>query len=174
VCPYEYFDVPNQNILFGLMRDPSAAGGVASGTPRCGTMQVDVSNTAQGVWAELGITTPLAGNETRYITLANDPYRPQERLALSLGPTVLGATVALTTSRQSSGRVNRAFDQVGPDGLIYCYAAFNQATRSWFVSLSSIQRLSVRRLDHSAGASPCNADPSTWTMVGANTLILER
>ncbi len=173
VCPYEYFDAASQATLFGLMRDAYFPASFPAGTPRCGAMEVDVANTAQGIWAEQGVTSAVAGNETQYITLANDPYRPQERLGLSLGPATLGATVGIT-QRQTSGRVNRAFSDVGPDGLIYCYSRLNQPmTSSWFISLSVSNMLTIRRVAHAVGASPCGNDPSTWSF-GANTLTLVR
>jgi hypothetical protein len=94
-------------------------------------------------------------------------------LALSLGPTSVGATVG-TTARQTAGRVNRAFHQVGPDGLIYCYESILPLTSiSWFVSLGADGRLRIARLSHSSGASPCRADPSTWSF-GPGVVTFER
>ena len=134
-------------------------------------MAVDVAATAQGVWALPSETQPLAGDETGYITLANYPYRPQDNLALSLGPVSLGAGVYVV-GRQSSGRVNRAFDQVTNDGLIYCYGPEDwQVTKSWLLSLTGPTALSIRMVTHDAGASPCGANPSTWSMTGAVQMV---
>jgi len=94
--------------LYAKLQDKGRPGLVPAGEPRCGTMLVDVVGTAKGVWAEPTVTTPVAGDETRYITLADYPYRPQDHLALSLAPQVLGARVAVVP-RASAGRVNRAF-----------------------------------------------------------------
>jgi hypothetical protein len=165
ICPWEQFDAPAQSLLFSRLRDPGQAFAPASGTPRCGSMQVDVNGTAKGVWAEQGVTGPVAGDERQYITLADHPYRPQEKLALSLGPSTLGATVAVVP-RLTSGRVNRAFEHLTADGTTYCYGPNqgNQGNRSsWFISLSSPTQLSIEQVVHAVGASPCLADPSTWT-----------
>jgi hypothetical protein len=174
VCPWEHFDEANRAVLFSKLRNPGPSDMPSFGEPRCGTMAVDVEGTAQGVWAELGVTSPVAGDERRYVTLANHPYWPTSRLALSLGPTSLGAMVGTTGGRQTSGRVNRAFDQIGPDGLVYCYdSVLPFRTISWFVSLGSDGRLRMARVNHSPGAGPCGADPSTWSL-GPNPVVLER
>jgi hypothetical protein len=63
----------------------------------------------------------------------------------------------------TSGRINRAIRDVGADGQIYCYVADSSRTFSYFIRLSG-SVLTVQKVTHSAGASPCNADPSTWAM----------
>jgi hypothetical protein len=132
-------------------------------------MQVDMANSAKGVWAVAG-TQPVPGNETNYVTLANYPYRPQEFLALSLGPAALGARVAVV-SRQNSGRLNRAFDQVTNDGLIYCYGPDAASpVMSWLIGLNGPNSLRIRQVPHALGASPCSGDPSTWSLTGAVSL----
>ncbi len=168
VCMWEQFDAANQAILFSKLRDLAFPDLVPAGEPRCGTMEVDVPGTARGVWAEMGVSGPVGGNETRYITLANYPYRPQDMLVLSLGPASLGARLAVTP-RRTTGRVNRAFEQVTPDGQIYCYgpdASFGSPT-SWFVSVTGSSALRIEKRDHAAGASPCNADPASWSFTAA-------
>ncbi len=161
-CMWEQWDVANREFLFSKLVDPRSAE-PPSGTPRCGTMEVDVAGTAKGVWAEVGVTEPLGGIETRYMALVNWPYRPQAKLALSVGPETLGARVGLV-DRQTSGRVNRAFEQVTPDGLIYCYGPDNgpQGFSSWFVSMTSATSITIEYIAHSPGDTPCVNDPATW------------
>jgi hypothetical protein len=172
VCPWEQFDAANQAVLFSRLRDLSRPGTVASGQPRCGTMEVDMPGTVKGVWAETGVTGPVAGDERRYITLADYPYRPQDQLALSLGPVGLGAAV-FVVPRMTSGRVNRAFEQVPSDGLIYCYGPDSaQPVSSWLISLSA-NTLSIERRTHALAASPCLAAPATWSFT-ANAIQMVR
>jgi hypothetical protein len=172
ICPWEQFDGPTQSLLFSKLRDPGQGLAPASGTPRCGTMQVDVNGTAKGVWVEQGVTGQVAGDERRYITLADYPYRPQDRLALSLGPTTLGATVAVVP-RLTSGRVNRAFEHLTADGTTYCYGPGGVGNRSsWFISLSSATGLNIEQVVHAFGASPCLADPSTWAPGSARVMMV--
>lgn len=173
VCMWEQWDSANREIFFSKLVDTRSSDR-PTGTPRCGTMAVDVAGTAKGVWAEVGITEPLGGIETRYIALVNWPYRPQEQLALSLGPDALGAHVGLVP-RQTSGRVNRAFEQVTPDGLIYCYGPDGGAlgTTSWFLSMTAPITLRIERITHSSGATPCDRDPDTWSLSGS-AVAMER
>ncbi len=174
VCPWEYYDAANRNILFSAMKDPRNPGLLPAGEPRCGTMEVDVAGTVQGVWAEVGVTGPVQGDERRYMTLANYPYRPQEMLALSLGPVELGARVAVV-ARETAGRVNRAFDQVSADGLLYCYAASSgfDLGRSWLLSLATNGTLTIEQIQHAGLPTPCDADPATWSF-GTEALAFVR
>jgi hypothetical protein len=120
------------------------------------------------------VTGPLQGDETRYMTLANYPYRPQEKLALSLGPTELGARVGVVP-RETTGRVNRAFNGVTADGLLYCYGgnAASDPGRSWLLSLASNGTLTIEQLQHAGLPGPCADDPGTWSF-SANALAFVR
>lgn len=164
VCMWEQWDAANRELLFSKMRDGLRPLVVPTGEPRCGTMEVDVAGTAKGVWAEAGVTEPLAGDETRYMALVDYPYRPQAELALSLGPAALGAHVGIVP-RLTSGRVNRAFEQVTPDGLIYCYGPDIGpfAVGSWFLSMTSATAVRIERIAHGPGDTPCDDDPGTWS-----------
>jgi hypothetical protein len=166
ICPWDQFEPALRTQLYAKLADPGRPALVPAGEPRCGTMEVDVANTAKGVWIQTG-TQAVPGNETNYITLANYPYRPQDNLALSLGPTALGARVAVVP-RQNSGRANRAFEQVTNDGLSYCYGPDAAGpTMSWLLAVTGASTLRIRQVTHALGASPCLADPSTWSLTGA-------
>ena len=169
ICPWEQFEPALKAQLYAKLTDPSRPGTVPDGEPRCGTMAVDVANTAKGAWIVSG-TQPTPGNETNFITLANYPYRPQDHLALSLGPTSLGARVAVVP-KQNSGRHNRAFEQVTNDGLIYCYGPdVAVVNMSWLLSVTGATTIRVRQMPHTVGTSPCLNDPSTWSLTGAVNL----
>jgi hypothetical protein len=159
ICPWEQFDAANQAILFSRLRDLGMPPIVPAGEPRCGTMQVDEANTAKGVWREPG-QGPAQGDERRFVTLANYPYRPEDHLALSLGPMALGARVGVVP-RQAAGRVNRGFEHVTVDGNVYCYTP----------RIPPPSELRVRRVSHAAGVSPCASDPQGWSVEGGLTLI---
>jgi hypothetical protein len=170
ICPWDQFAPALRDALYAKLVDKSRPVQPA-GEPRCGTMEVDVAGTARGVWAEPSETSPLAGNETRYIALANYPYRPQDQLALSLGPTSLGAVVAVVP-RQATGRVNRPFEDVRPDGLVYCYGPDPFVPgQSWLLSMTGPEALTLRRVQHAAGASPCLGDPQGWSVNGGLALV---
>lgn len=173
VCMWEQWDDVNQEILFSKMRDGERPNVVPTGTPRCGTMQVDVAGTAQGIWAGPDVTEPVGGDDNRYMALVNYPYRPQAELALSIGPESLGGHVGIVP-RQTSGRVNLAFDQVTPDGLIYCYGPDGGPWKvgSWFVAMTSETEIRIEHVQHAPGESPCGDDPPTWSFgTGAATMV---
>jgi hypothetical protein len=172
ICPWDQFDAASQSMLYSKLLDPSRPLTAASGTPRCGTMNVDAAGTAKGIWAEQGVTGTVAGNETRYVALADYPYRPQENLTLSLGPASLGATVGVVP-RQTTGRANRAFEQLTADGVLHCYGPpLLNANQSWFVALMPNGQLSIERRPHAIGSSPCLADPSTWSFSASRVTMV--
>ncbi len=174
VCMWDQWDATNREFLFSKLRDGERPNVVPTGEPRCGTMEVDVAGTAQGVWAGPDVTELIGGDDNRYIALVNYPYRPQAELALSMGPDSLGGHISIVT-RQTNGRVNRAFDQVTPDGLIYCYGpdVGLWASGSWFLSLTSTTELRIELIEHGPGESPCEDNPDTWSF-GAGAVSMVR
>jgi hypothetical protein len=174
VCMWDPFDAATQSVLYSKLRDLRRPAIEPEGEPRCGTMEVDVPGTAKGVWAEPGVTGPLGPDERRYMALVDYPYRPQDELALSLGPDALGAHVAFV-DRTTSGRVNRAFEDVTPDGQIYCYGPEVEyfTVSSWFLELTSATALTIERIEHGPGPSPCADDPTTWSF-GPNAVSMVR
>ena len=172
ICAWDQFDATNKAALYTKLSNRSRPSTVPAGEPRCGTMVVDVAGTAKGVWALPSETQPLAGNETGYITLANYPYRPQDELALSVAPTTLGAMVGVV-SRATTGRVNRAFEQVTNDGLVYCYGPdVLWQGRNWLLTLTSLTTLKIRMVTATVAVpNICAADPGTWSMDGAISMV---
>jgi hypothetical protein len=174
VCMWDQWDATDREFLLSKLRDVVRPSVVPSGEPRCGTMEVDAAGTAKGVWAETSVTEPVSGDDTHYIALVDYPYRPQVELALSLGPESLGAQVSFV-SRQTSGRVNLAFEQVKPDGRIYCYGPDTGpgAAGSWLLSLTSETALRIEHIPHGLGETPCGDDPDTWSF-SANAVSMVR
>ena len=170
VCVWDKFAPSLRDALYSKLRDQSRPIAVPGGQPRCGTMVIDVAGTASGVWALPSETRPLQGNETGYVALANYPYRPEDELALSIGPSALGGGRPVVR-RANSGRVNRAFEQVTNDGLIYCYGPdVNSPGWYWFLQLTGPKTLSMRNVRFSA-VDLCQTPMATWTMVGATALV---
>jgi hypothetical protein len=170
ICPWEPFVTTLREQLYSRLLDKSRPSLVPAGEPRCGTMEVDVAGTGKGAWVLRGVQ-PQPGNETTWITLANYPYRPEDHLALSLGPASLGARTVMVP-RLSTGRVNRGFEHVTNDGLVYCYTGdLYYPGDSWLLGLTSPSSLSVRHVSHAPGASPCQADPATWSLTDAVQVV---
>lgn len=165
VCPYDYFDAANRTTLLALIRNPSRPSHGSFGEPRCGSMEVDRAGTAKGVWADPAVAGPVAGDERRYLTLADDPYRPGDQLALSIGPQSLGARVAIVP-KESEGRVNRRFEDVLADGTIHCYTPTAETGPgqgdSWLLAVSASETLTIERIGLEGPAGPCGDDPDSW------------
>ena len=176
VCPFEYYDTANRDVFFSKLQNGLNPDAPPVGEPRCGTLNVDVAGTAQGIWVESGATIVLANGQHRTITLANNPYQPEAELALSLGPDALGAGT-YRVPRKTSGRVNRVFADI-VDETIHCYFAEGftgwsaPQDMSWLLALEANGALKIEKVTHADGATPCAADPSTWAFTGnAMTLV---
>lgn len=171
ICAWDKFEASVQAQLFSKLLDPSRTSTVPAGEPRCGTMKVDVAGTLKGVWALPSQTSPLAGNETAYITLANYPYRPQDQLALSLGPVSLGATVAVVARASGTGQMNVPFEQVTNDGKIYCYGPDAALPgRFWLIMMTGPSAMNIKRVENFV-TNTCTDAPSTWSMAGAVNMV---
>ena len=170
-CGWDKFESAVRTQLYTKLADPSRPLLVPSGEPRCGTMNVDVAGSARGVWAPPTATTPLAGDETSYVTLANYPYRPADLLALSVGPATLGGMVGVVARGPATGRVNRPFELVTNDGVVYCYGPdVQEASLSWLVAMAGPSTLRIRRVMNPA-SNTCTDSPGSWTMDGALELV---
>lgn len=171
VCPYDPFTPMLRSQIDALMGEP---GRPASGeAPLCGTMSVDVAGTARGVWVLQSNPVSQAGDESSFVSLTPHPLQPQSAQTFSFGPsTLLDFDTGLARYPvATSGRVNRNFRDVSADGQIYCYASDDVQNSSYFVRLDGAGVLTIRRLVHARGASPCGADPASWTMDTALAFI---
>jgi len=73
--------------------------------------------------------------------------------------------------RETSGQVNRAFEQMAGDELVYCYNTTDPTDfgfgSSWLVSLASSGALRIEWIEHAGAPGPCIADPTTWQFSAA-------
>ena len=120
VCPYDQFppDLRSQiDPLFGYPGEHSSGE-----APVCGTMEVDVANTAAGVWVLQSAPVNQEGDESHFATLAPYPTFPQSLQTFSLGPAALWGFSSpgglFRFPVVISGRVNRRFRDVTGDGLL--------------------------------------------------------
>jgi hypothetical protein len=135
-------------------------------------MRVDVAGSAQGAWVLQSSPVNQSGDETNFLILAPHPIFPVSRQTFSAGPAAIAASVPTPQLArypiQTTGRVNRWFKEVHADGLIYCYAYdFAPPIFSYFVRLAPGDVLTIQKMSHAAGATPCNNDPATWAFTGA-------
>lgn len=79
--------------------------------------------------------------------------------------------MAVVARAAGSGRVNRPFDQVTNDGVIYCYGPDASApTLSWLITMTGPNALDIRRVGNQV-SNTCTNPTSTWSMVGAVSLV---
>jgi hypothetical protein len=167
VCPYDPFTPDLRNQINSVLGQP---GLFASGeSPMCGSMNVDVAGTAAGVWVLQSGPVNQVGDETNFVTLAPHPLFPQSAQTFSIGPAALSSFVSGGITRfpvAASGRVNRRFSEVPADGQIYCYCDDPAVSLfTYFVRLSG-SVLTIQKVGHASGATPCHADPASWALDG--------
>lgn len=165
-CPYDYF-VPGsvrEELRIKLMNARQDA-------PVCGTVEVDVENTAQGRWYLAGTSD---FGEEGHIALVPASRAPETVGVLSVGNSAVG-TDAYYFSYQESGRVNRRFGDINADGTVYCFDSLrNRATTVMgsyqylsgvlFLIMDNPQSL---RLERNTTMNSCPLNPGTQDITAA-------
>jgi hypothetical protein len=171
LCPWELFADGPRALLLGRVGSGSQR---RMGDPPCGTMEVDLPGTAQGMWIREGATAS-GGDESPYLTLTHDVVRPAEKLFFSIGLPELGPG-AYTSPRPAAGARPPDFAEVRPGGAPACWEVQSGVFRpspaprlSFRIALGSDGRLRVeKREDETA----CD-DPQDW-MPGPGALSFVR
>ncbi len=113
-CPFEYYDETTKQEFFELIERNDEG--------QCGKSAQDVPGTLKGNWF-FDETTDSISQWTNYLAFVNDNQRPEIQV-VSIGGVVADAG-KLEFSPQSTGQINREFEDVLPDGKIYCYESPN-------------------------------------------------
>jgi hypothetical protein len=166
LCPWELFAEAPRALLLSRVGMGTQR---RMGEPACGTMEVDRPGTAEGIWIEEGRAgTATGGDESPYITLTRDVVRPAEKLLFSVGLPALGP------GAYGAPAAARPFDQVAPDGAVFCYEVqpgiFRPAGSprvSFLLSLSGARLRVEKREDDRA----CD-DPASWVFGGSPLTFL--
>lgn len=158
-CPLDYFEAGAGAALASRLGDYS---GTAQRTapPVCGEVEQDEPGTAQGAWRRVGAPDLPEDPHVALVHDNVDPSRPVFSIGTSFpgfGPGVFGFVP------QGSGRVDRDFRDVGPDGAAWCW---NVGGRRLVAVLDSATAL---RLEPQSGA--CDAGP--WSL-GAGAVSFRR
>jgi hypothetical protein len=160
------------------------AGVQRTANPVCGTMEVDVAGTAQGMWVVDGQDVSLDGETARlFFALADDDVQPEEYAVIATGHADfdyldIGAML-YGFQKAETGRVNRDFDDLTPSGDIYCYEPATDSplhipadSASFFVALQPNGKLKIEMVDHSPEQSPCMLAPETWAFSGNEVTLM--
>lgn len=156
-CFLDYYPSAQKNQYYELLRGPN--GGKRIKEPRCGTVEVDISGTAQGVWF-YNLVGQVQG-EDPHLALAFDNIETDKQV-FSVGNSASSAGISsgrYSFVPKSSGKVNRDFSQVSADGSVYCYDTKNNgASKAILLTLPTAEKLRIGK----AATSSCGSGP--WTL----------
>lgn len=162
-CPADHFTAELKDTLLKRFIGPN--NGVRTKEPVCGTIDVDVKNTAQGAWFPPG-GPEGPGSEDRNVALVSDNVETDKQVfSMGLSGVSKGfksGTYSFTP--KSTGLIDRNFSEVQSDGKIYCYNT-SENTRSdgskkWAIYLTMPNSTTIRI--EKSGTGTCGTDP--WEM----------
>lgn len=162
VCPINYYSGDLKNSLSSKLGNGRTNRSI---DPICGTIEQDVSGTAQGNWFVAGTTT--FSSEDPHLALVHDnidPTKPIFSVGTSMSSSGLSSGTYEFTS-QSSGLVNRDFNNITSDGNIYCYTP-SYLSGKLILQMTNSTTLKIERQDG-------NCDLPPWTFT-SNATTFER
>ncbi|TVP53825.1 MAG: hypothetical protein EA351_14450 [Gemmatimonadales bacterium] len=182
ICPQPLFVPPLRDFL---LERTGRGETVRTAEPRCGTMEIDLPGTAQGMWTEEGHDLVL-GHTTydRFFALAPDDIRPDQFNILVTAHPAFAVDphghVIFAFEYQPEGRLNRRFADLPADGTLFCYEPvrehpdyFRAHGISFLFALGADERVTVERRDHAWDGSPCtNESPETWAFSEAAVRLM--
>ena len=162
-CPVDYFTGDIRKKLYGQFKD--FRGKSRTIEPICGTIEQDVAGTAQGAWFVKG--TKQTYPEDQNLALAHDNVNPLKG-AFSVGTSLHSLRSGVYYfDPKNSGFVNRDFQDVLPNGNIYCYDSLaqrfsNPSQTRIILQLTSPATLQIQGQQfESCGAGPWSFDNFT-------------
>jgi hypothetical protein len=143
-CFLDYFKASQKDQFYKLLIGPN--NGVRTKEPRCGTVNVDIPLTAQGVWF-YNLTGKLQ-NEDQHLALVYENMETDKQ-TISMGNS--GNSVGLPSASYqfvpvNSGKVNRNFSQVSADSTVYCYdtkSRLDGVVKSILLTMPSSDKLRI-------------------------------
>ncbi len=143
--------------------------------PVCGTVNQDEWGTAQGVWFLSGEEVVERAREDEHMALVHDNIDPIIG-AFSIGISLEEKGLPSSTYKfkpKHTGFVNRDFDEVKPDGNVYCYVASGGYSGQHWPHTIIIKMLddSTLRIAKLSEGTTCGSGP--WQF-GSNYTDFER
>ncbi|MBI5037644.1 MAG: hypothetical protein HZC01_02995 [Candidatus Kerfeldbacteria bacterium] len=168
-CFLDYYPTEQKDQYYDLIIGPD--NGKRTKEPRCGTVDVDIVGTAQGVWF-YDLQGQLQG-EDPHLALAYDNIQTDKQV-FSVGTSASSAGIEsgfYSFVPASSGTINRDFSQVTADGTIYCYDTTSYrgggARMSILATMPTAETLRIKK----NSSSRCGTGP--WDL-GENFVEYER
>lgn len=156
VCPISYYSGDLKNTLMSRFGDYDGDP-KRSQEPVCGTIEQDVSETAQGMWFKKGTTTWQ--NEDEHLALVHDNIYP-DKAKFSVGTSTNITSGAYEFTPQSSGLINRDFRDIRSDSNIYCFEPLYWEKNKIILQLPTSTTLKVEKQSDSCGPGP-------WSFTGS-------
>jgi hypothetical protein len=150
--------------------------------PVCGTMEIDVPGTAQGMWVVENQNVTLSFETAHhFFALAPDELSDEFIVVATAHPAfaIDGYWPLYTFRVEPTGRVNRSFADLTPDGTIHCYTPGPgipggfPTIISIFVAFENDGRLRIEHMRHELNQSPCTLQAAEdWSFTGAAVRLM--
>lgn len=171
ICPQPLFVPALRDLLLSMTGRPGVTRTVE---PRCGTMEIDLAGTAQGMWVLEGHDVVFsAATHDRFFALAPHELRTDTHaLLVTAHPAFrhpLRGAISYAFEIAPEGRHNRAWRDLPANGAIHCatletWHGEPLPERSLFMAMGGDGRVTVELLDHTPGESPCLVQPpEAWS-----------
>jgi hypothetical protein len=150
--------------------------------PVCGTMEIDIPGTAQGMWVveNQNVTMSFATSH-HFFALAPDELSDEYVVIATGHPSfsINGYWPLYTFRVEAGGRVNRSFAELPADGTIYCYTPGPgipggiPSIYSYFVALGADARVTLEFMTHDQDQGPCAMQPpEAWAFSSAAVRLM--
>jgi len=151
VCPLDYYaDGVRKQMYEKIEREEE---------PRCGKVNQDVNGTLKGNWYHESANPEGHGEWNTELAFAEDNNEPTT-YAVSIGGIFTDAG-RVDFKPKHSGTINRAFEEVKPDGKAYCYEGEGK-NGSVIIEMESETTLKIEKKMGSCGSSPSFNAPYTY------------
>ena len=175
ICPQYLFIHPLRDILLDMTGRFEAR---RTAAPRCGTMEIDIAGTAQGMWVLDGHDVTLTNEHyDKFFALAPHEIEPEKYLVLVTAHSsfrMSGNYHLFRFELEESGRVNRRFSKLDSDGTVYCYEpeTFRPNEVSFFLAYDTDDKITNERVDHEPGSSPCAGSADSWAFTDSAVKLM--
>ncbi len=142
--------------------------------PVCGTMEIDVAGTAQGMWVLDGndVTFSSATHQLFFALARHDVHADTHQVLVTAHPAFRHPSwgpIVVSFPVEAGGRVNRAWRDLPADGTIYCLVPetaqghFPVTDASYLAAFDADGKVTLERKSHAPGESPCLTEsPEAW------------
>lgn len=149
-CALDYYNAVGKTTLYSKLERSDG---------KCGRVDQDVPGTLKGNWFYGSARADMGGDWDKYLAFADDNKNPALSV-ISIGG-IIGPAEKWEFTSESSGTKNRAFNDVKPDGQVYCYEASGKSGRI-ILELTSAMELKIEKQNESCGSNRAFVNPTTY------------